>query len=63
MNKDDKVATDPVCGMKLSQQQIRESIVHNERPLYFCSAGCRAEFQRHPDEYVERAQSEENKRV
>ena len=51
-------ATDLVCRMRLDERQIKESVVYEGRKYYFCSVGCRAEFQRHPEDYVEGAQTE-----
>ena len=58
MNSKEHMAIDPVCRMELDERQIRESLVHKEQRYYFCSVGCLAEFQRHPEDYVEGAQAE-----
>ncbi len=58
MSAEERTVKDPVCGMKLDERQIKESLVYNGRKYYFCSIGCRAEFQRHPDDYVKGAQTE-----
>lgn len=63
MNTDEQTVSDPVCGMKLGADQIKETLVYRDRSFYFCSVACRAEFQRHADEYFERAQSAEDKNV
>ena len=47
---------DPVCKMELDETRKRESFVYEGRRYYFCSVGCRAEFQRHEEDYAERAQ-------
>jgi Cu+-exporting ATPase len=49
---------DPVCRMELDEKQIKESLVYQGRRYYFCSVGCRAEFQRHPNDYIQGAQTE-----
>lgn len=51
-----KPTTDPVCGMKLGEGEAEQLLVDKGHEYYFCSVGCRAEFERHPDEYVERIQ-------
>ena len=56
MSGDDKTVIDPVCKMQLGPEQIKESFIINGQPYYFCSIGCRAEFQRHPEDYMGRAQ-------
>ena len=43
---------DPVCKMELRREQIKESLVVAGQSYYFCSIGCRAEFQRHPEDYI-----------
>ena len=53
MNSEEHKVIDPVCGMKLGERQIRQSFVYKGRRYCFCSVGCLAEFQRHPDDYVE----------
>ena len=49
---DDKTVIDPVCKMQLSPERIKESLIIDGQPYYFCSIGCRAEFQRHPEDYI-----------
>lgn len=43
---------DPVCGMKLTPEQVKESLDFGGRTSRFCSVGCRAEFERHPRDYT-----------
>jgi Cu+-exporting ATPase len=47
---------DPVCEMELAKTHKTESFEYQGRSYYFCSVGCRAEFLRHAEDYVERAQ-------
>jgi YHS domain-containing protein len=58
MNGGEKTVIDPVCKMRLRREQIRESLVVDGQIYYFCSVGCRAEFQRHPEDYIRRAPKE-----
>jgi P-type Cu+ transporter len=58
MNSSEQKAVDPVCKMQLGREQIRESLVLDGQSYYFCSVGCRAEFQRHPEDYVKRSAKE-----
>lgn len=58
MNAEERTVKDPVCRMKLDERHIKESLVYTGRRYYFCSVGCRAEFQRHPADYVEGSQTE-----
>lgn len=46
---------DLVCGMELDERHRPESFEYRGRSYYFCSVGCRAEFQRHAEDYAERA--------
>lgn len=49
-----KPTRDPVCGMKLAEGSAKELLLyegHEGHEYYFCSVGCRAEFERHPEEY------------
>lgn len=46
------VMRDPVCKMELDETHLRESLVYKGQTYHFCSIGCRAEFQRHPEDYA-----------
>ncbi|HWW77123.1 MAG TPA: YHS domain-containing protein [Pyrinomonadaceae bacterium] len=46
---------DRVCGMEFDERDAKESHVHEGGRYHFCSAGCRAEFERHPEEYADKA--------
>lgn len=48
-----KPTTDPVCGMKLAEGTAKEFLLYKSREYYFCSVGCRSEFERHPEDYKE----------
>lgn len=50
--------TDPVCKMPLRADQVRETVVVEGQVYCFCSIGCRAEFQRHPEDYLRRLPKE-----
>jgi len=41
-------ATDPVCGMTIDVATAVHVAEHDGRKVYFCSAGCRAQFERDP---------------
>jgi YHS domain-containing protein len=58
MNNSEQTVVDPVCKMQLGREQIRESLVVGGQIYDFCSVGCRAEFQRHPEDYIRRAPKE-----
>ena len=44
--------TDPVCKMKMKVTETKASLIYEGGYYYFCSVGCMAEFQRHPDDYA-----------
>jgi uncharacterized membrane protein YraQ (UPF0718 family)/YHS domain-containing protein len=44
-------ATDPVCGMKVDRSKALRA-AHAGRTYFFCSEGCRAEFEADPDTYA-----------
>jgi Cu+-exporting ATPase len=43
---------DPVCGMQVDQNHAVGSSTHNGKKYYFCSSGCKAKFDRNPNDYV-----------
>ncbi|MFO0573893.1 MAG: YHS domain-containing protein [Polyangia bacterium] len=43
---------DPVCGMRVEEQQARDKSQVGERTLYFCSGQCKKEFDREPQRYL-----------
>jgi len=47
------VAIDPVCGMDVEEGTATETAEHNGKTYYFCSKGCRLDFQDDPDKYLD----------
>jgi YHS domain-containing protein/uncharacterized membrane protein YraQ (UPF0718 family) len=47
-----KMAKDPVCGMTVDPETAAGRSTHEGQTYHFCSAGCKAAFDRHPDEFV-----------
>ena len=47
------VAIDPVCGMDVEERTATETAEHNGKTYYFCSKGCRLDFQDDPDKYLD----------
>ncbi len=43
---------DPVCGMEISRKTAADECTHLGKSYYFCSPGCRAEFESNPDRYL-----------
>ena len=49
------MAIDPVCGMQVDEQTAKNSSVFDDRPYYFCSAGCKKKFAVDPASYAQKA--------
>lgn len=49
--------TDPVCNMQLDERKAMHTLTIEGDVYYFCSEACHAEFQRHTDDYVKKAQT------
>lgn len=45
--------TDPVCGMELKDDQVKEWVTFDEREIGFCSGHCKEVFLQEPDVYLE----------
>lgn len=43
---------DPVCGMEVSYRTAVEECRHGDKTYYFCSSGCREQFQAEPQHYL-----------
>jgi uncharacterized membrane protein YraQ (UPF0718 family)/YHS domain-containing protein len=50
------VATDPVCGMTVNPATATVKSEYAGRIYYFCSAGCKAAFDKEPSKYVDATQ-------
>jgi YHS domain-containing protein len=46
------MAKDPVCGMNVDENKAAGTAVHNGKTYYFCSAGCKANFEKEPEKYI-----------
>src|SRR5450755_1880872 len=55
------MATDPVCGMQVDERTAAGSSVFEGNNYYFCSAGCKKEFEANPSAYVGKRLKEETK--
>ena len=47
------VATDPVCGMTVEREKVAATLAFDGVTYYFCSKGCRAEFEGEPERFAE----------
>ena len=45
-------ATDPVCGMTVDPLTSPHKTVRGDTTFWFCSTGCRSEFERDPERYT-----------
>ena len=56
--KNDRGSAQLTKSTKNHQQKNRTGQALSEKSYYFCSVGCRAEFQRHPEDYIKRGPKE-----
>ncbi len=45
------MAKDPVCGMEIEEKKAAGTIEYKGRTYYFCSAICKAAFEKSPAKY------------
>jgi Cu+-exporting ATPase len=43
---------DPVCGMMVEPDSAVASVDYNGKTYYFCSMGCKEEFEEDPGSYI-----------
>ncbi|MBN2031276.1 heavy metal translocating P-type ATPase [bacterium] len=46
------MARDPVCGMNIKEEESVGSSMHKGNTYYFCSQGCKNQFDSDPDKYL-----------
>jgi YHS domain-containing protein len=46
------MAIDPICKMEVSEKTAKFKSAYNDKILYFCSAGCKKEFDDNPEKYI-----------
>ena len=46
------MAKDPVCGMNVDEKKATAKAQHQGKAFYFCSAGCKAAFEKNPAGFV-----------
>jgi YHS domain-containing protein len=46
------MAKDPVCGMQVDEQQAVGKSEYQGQTYYFCSAGCKRQFDQNPERYA-----------
>lgn len=47
------MAKDRVCGMNVDEKKAAGTTQHKGETYYFCSAQCKAQFEKAPDKYAE----------
>jgi len=48
------MAKDPVCGMQVDEKEAAGKSVYTGKTYYFCSAGCKKQFDSNPQDYAEK---------
>lgn len=48
------MATDPVCGMEVDEHETNHTHKYKGITYYFCPRGCRRQFMRTPEKYLDR---------
>ena len=43
---------DPVCGMEVTYENAQARSEYEGRTYYFCSLGCKEEFDQNPEKYI-----------
>ncbi len=46
------MSVDPVCQMKVDEKKAKFKSEYQGKTYYFCSPGCKADFDANPGEYV-----------
>lgn len=49
---EDEMVMDLVCRMKISKEEATFSSEHNDKTYYFCSPGCKSQFDIDPEKYI-----------
>ena len=44
---------DPVCGMMVDEKKTKFTSNREGKTIYFCSATCKASFDKNPQKYVQ----------
>ena len=43
---------DPICGMNVDESKAASTAVYKGKTYYFCSAGCKAKFEKEPEKHA-----------
>jgi YHS domain-containing protein len=52
VRKEEVMATDPVCGLKVDEKNAPASATYAGKPVYFCSNECKEMFLKNPEAYA-----------
>jgi len=47
------MVTDPVCGMQVDPKKPGATSQYQGQTIYFCSPGCKADFDKNPEKYMQ----------
>ena len=47
------MVTDPVCKMEIEQDQAAATAEYAGQTYYFCSQGCKQQFEQEPERYLQ----------
>jgi len=53
----DETLKDPVCGMDVTYETAQARSDYNGRTYYFCSLGCKEQFDKNPEKYLREDQT------
>ena len=51
---------DPVCGMQVDPKTAAGSSEYKGQTYYFCSPGCKRDFDKEPEAYLNKSQSDQS---
>lgn len=49
---EEKMAKDPVCGMKVDEKKARFNTEYEGKTYYFCAEMCKKKFEKDPKKFV-----------
>lgn len=47
------IVVDPVCRMRISVSEAFDTQTENDKPYFFCASGCKQQFARDPQKYIQ----------
>ena len=50
------MAKDPVCKMDVNEEAAAGKAEYGGKTYYFCSTGCKEEFEKAPEKYAEKGE-------